>query len=696
MWVAPARGYAAEPLVAGTPGTGPSSASIVLVPADGNARGIRLRTHNVATTLIEDASGAWADTDLRMELYNPGQSAVVLTLGLPGPQAELAAMPDIMSASAGPNALVLTPLAAPDRPDVQATGVVTIPVKASVDIAVRYRQPLASRDSLAGYTYMLMGGNVWAGAPESTRIVITFAQHVSPERIMHLAPAPHSMRPDEFVWEWEGRKAPTNIGLAWLASDPWAELAEERAAAVATPGFTEHAALARRYWRLSTLPAPAFAPRASFYHRYVHQSVAEWRAAISAATADTAAVELASAREQLAGVYLALGAREGGAAAQSYVQLAADELEKASALNPADTELAASAAALQARLAEAAQGRADPMTAAGREARVRAIEKTEQEPAQAEPDQRSALVLAQAALDTGNLSLAREHLDAGFGDQVLALPDAGPPEIDRAAVHVDTTVQSRVIVLRLADGANGDRSATLIGAAHAALRDLAPLTASREALTLTLNYEDPTALLAWQERLAAALPASPELAILADVLSPRRLAWPAEEEHLTRLDRYIERVDLARCADAWEQEAARLEAAAARARGSGEMLEELRAALWQEDAGAWRSLARASSATYRVEIAERGDGPDWLLARVNQVYTEGAVHREWIVPTGQERQLEAAVRSWHYDRAALAGAALLAAPLIVLLGVLLLGRSAAARGARRNTSEVDRTPQEHV
>ncbi len=694
--VAPARGHATGRLVAEPPVAGLPAASIVAVPADGNARGIRLRTLNLTTTLFEDTSGAWADTGLRLELYNPGKTAVVLPLGLPGLQPEPAAMPQIVSATAGASPLALAPIAAPDRPGVQATASVTIPVKASVDIAIRYRQPLAIRDSVAGYTYMLTAANVWAGAPESTRVVITFAQDVSSERIMHLAPAAQQVRPGEFVWEWEGRKAPSNIGLAWLANSAWAELVAERSAAATSPGFAEHAALARRYWRLSTLPAPAFAPRASYYHRYVYQSIAEWRAAIAAAASSTDAVDLATANEQLAGAYLALGSRDGGAAAQSYLQLASDHLEKAAALNPADPELGASAVALQERLAEEARRRDDGMSTAGREARVRALGESEAAPAADDQARRSALVLAQAALDTRNLALARERLEGGYGEQVMALPDAGPPQIVQALVDVRTTARSRVIVLRILDEAQGDRSAALIGAAQAALRDLAPLAASRDALTLTLGYDDAPALLAWQERLAAAVPARPELAILADVLSPRRMAFPAEEESVTRQDRYVERVDLTGCAAAWEREAAKLEAAAAQTQGPDPEVGRIRAALWREDAGAWRNLARSSRATYRVEIAERGDGPDWLVARLSSWYTEGAVRREWVVPAGQARQLEAAVRSWHYDRAVVAGAALLAAPMVMLLGVLLLRRSATSRAVRRGASEVDRTPQEHV
>lgn len=667
-----------------------------MVPADGQARGVKLRSQKVTITLVEDAAGAWADTDLRMELYNPGQSDIVLTLGVPGPQSEATSMPAIKSATVNADPLILTPSNRPERPDVRATGVVTIPVKSGVDVAISYRQALVAREDLIGYTYMLTAGNAWKGPPESIRVVVSFGRPVSPERIMHLAPAPHLARPDEIVWEWEARPAPSNIQLAYLTSAAWDELVAERAAAAASPGFAEHVALARSYWRLSTLPAPGFAPRASFYHRYVYQSIAEWRAAISSASDDTPAADLAAAREELAGVYLAHGARESGPVAQSYLLLAADELEAASTLDPADEDLASSAAMLQERLADAAQARQDPLTAAAREARSEALDGRAQDVSPTGQLQRMVLVRARVALESGNPEIARKLLSAEFGGQVMAAPGTRSPQVAQALVDVSTTRTRRVIVLRVAGEAQDEQAAALIAAAHLALRDLAPVAASREVLTVTLDYDDPAALLAWQGRLRAALPASPELAILADVLSPRHLAWPVEDDYVTRLDRYVERVDLARCAAAWQYEAGQLERAAGLAETSGKAVDQLRAALWRLDAAAWRRLAGSSGATYRLEMAEGSTGPAWLLARAGSFLDKGQLSREWVVQAGDARQLETAIRSLHYERAALAAGAVLAAVLL-FLAIFWLARRAVQRSAtRRRMSETDRISQEHV
>ncbi len=79
-------------------------------------------------------------------------------------------------------------------------------------------------------------------------------------------------------------------------------------------------------------------------------------------------------------------------------------------------------------------------------------------------------------------------------------------------------------------------------------------------------------------------------------------------------------------------------------------------------------MGALSRATYEVELQEQGAGPDWLQARVHQLYQEGSVGREWVIRAGETRQLEMAVLGWRYDRVALAtGVALLMAGLAVVV-----------------------------
>jgi hypothetical protein len=210
-------------------------------------------------------------------------------------------------------------------------------------------------------------------------------------------------------------------------------------------------------------------------------------------------------------------------------------------------------------------------------------------------------------------------------------------------------------------------------------------------------------LLDAQNRLAATLPPTPELALLSAALTSRRLAWPEEANLLGRLSRYEERVDLGHSLARWDAEAAKLDAAAdAAVQGAGlpaatahaathgapngarlaevvadeasaAALNTVRAAIWRADARAWRDLGALSRATYQIELRGQGAGPDWLQARVHQFYQEGRLDREWVIRAGETRQLEAAVLGWRYDRLALAAGAILLAALVgfALLWVFL-------------------------
>jgi hypothetical protein len=608
-------------------------------------------------------------------LQNRGKADVVLPVGLPGPQprAYLTTtldLPQILDISADKKPLTLTPMVPGGRPGIGASAVITVPLQATVAVRVRYRQVVAVRDDLAAYVYPLAAGAVWSGAPESLAVFLTFRTPIAAEQIMHLAAGAQAPKPGVYSWKWNGVKAPSDVAVVFVTNDWWRKLAAMRESAVAPgAGLRERAALAEAYWRLATLAPPEFAPRASFYDRSFPLALAAWRAAVGSATGASSPLDLARARERLAGLYLAQGSREGGAAASTYLQLAADELTAAVALNPADQELAGSAAAVQERLAQAAASRGHGATAAAHTARVRAIAAGQPTPSAVQEAQQTALSLAEAAVASGDLPGARSLLEEAFGPDVLRVANARPPAITEALLRVSSRPSGRKISLQLVDGDQGRSAGELTRQTAEALQRVAPVTAAGSMLTITLAYTDPASLLATQDRLAAALPREPELALLLSALTTRRLGWPEQTGLLSRTSRYEERVDLIRSMATWNAEAGKLEAVAASAATSGELLDRLRSVLWRADARAWRDLAALSKATYEVELQEQGEGPEWLQARVHEFYREGSVNREWVVRAGETRQLEAGVLGWRYDRVALAAmsAVLLAALAFSLL-----------------------------
>ena len=181
-------------------------------------------------------------------------------------------------------------------------------------------------------------------------------------------------------------------------------------------------------------------------------------------------------------------------------------------------------------------------------------------------------------------------------------------------------------------------------------------------------------MLAAQDWLAAALPDLPELALLDAALSTRYLAWPVSEGLVAVESGYKERVDLGPAVKVWDDQATRLDDAAARAGASTEVLDQVRAAVWQGDARLWRDLAGLSRATYEVRVDEQGAGPDWLVTRARQFYEEGSLQRRWTIRPGETRQLEASILGWRYDRLALAAALALVGVVVVFSAAALVAR----------------------
>ena len=608
--------FGSRAVSADSTGTG----SISVVPGNGGARGIRLRSQTVDLVINEDASGAWADTDLRVQLYNRGTSQVVMPIGVPGPQISETGMPEIAEATLDGLPLGLIRTASPDRPEVQATATITVPVRGSVDLRIRYRQALTTQGGLVSYAYPLTAGNVWAGAPESLprlHDLLTSAP----------AGAGAASRSGRTFAESRnlrvgmgGVKAPSNIGLAFMSSDWWKGLADDRAAAERPgPGSasTPHWASATGMWQHLRPPCLRRAPAST--NGSPRRPLLSRRVGVATAQADTNPVELAAAHERLAGLYLAEGSREGGATGQAYLQLAVDELVEAAALNPGDAELHASVNALKRQLADAAVSHEGEMPESAQDAFFQQLNTgSAAEDAEARA-QNEGLLFSQRAVAAGDFTDARQILTSTFGAEVLGLPDAKPPRISQAFVYVDNAPGQRTVRLQLVDSEHGAAASQVIAEAEAALRGFSDVIAGGTALTLTLPYSDPTDLLAWQDRLDALLPDLPELALLSSALSTRHLAWPVNEDIFTRTEGYQERVDLSKSTVAWEMEATKLEQAAEGAESRGQPLDLLRAAIWRDDARAWRDIGDRSRATYRAEVSSSDAGPGWLPVRVHRL-----------------------------------------------------------------------------
>jgi hypothetical protein len=261
-----------------------------------------------------------------------------------------------------------------------------------------------------------------------------------------------------------------------------------------------------------------------------------------------------------------------------------------------------------------------------------------------------------------------------FGPEAATAPGARAPRITQTLLRVTNARGERAVGVLFIDSDGGKSAAALAQEAAAALADRAPVVVAGPALTITLRYGDTPSLLASQDRLVAALPDLPELALLRAALSTRHLDWPVTEGLVTLESGYQERVDLGPAVRAWDAEAEKLESAARQAEATGEPLDQVRAAVWRSDARLWRDLAALSRASYAARVDEQGAGPEWIVARARQFYDEDSLRREWIMRPGETRQLEASILGWRWDRLALAAAMGLLAVVIVFAGAALVAR----------------------
>ncbi len=160
---------------------------------------------------------------------------------------------------------------------------ITIPLKGSAALRVRYSQVLAEQNGLITFTYPITATARWSGTPESLRLTLKFGPPVPADQVLSHAPPALRYDRDGFTWHWDGQRPKASIGVAFMSPIWWGKfLTARNAAAAPGAGLAEHLALSRLYRQLAELPPPAFDSAADFYGRYFPSEVAELQAALAA------------------------------------------------------------------------------------------------------------------------------------------------------------------------------------------------------------------------------------------------------------------------------------------------------------------------------------------------------------------------------------------------------------------------------
>lgn len=631
------------------------TASITVLPADGQARGVQLRAQTVDAVIRSSQGALWADTRVWVYLYNPGKGAVIMPVSLPGPQLAPVPLPEKLEVTLDRTPLALTPL--PPREgsaQVRASTVITVPARGAATLQINYRQALPVQEGLATFAYFLTETAKWSGRPESLRLTVRFDPPLATGQLLGTAPMPHLRTDGELTWHWENTKATQNIGVAFVAPDRWAALEEARRAAAPGAGLAAYRYLAERYWQLVNLSPPSFQSE-GYFERFFPAAVAALQAGLADPGPEATPTDMAAARLRLAQFYQARADRlQEAEGALFYLQAAAVELDTALALHAEDPDVREAATRVRRRLAVLAQERGDLLGAQEHEARLMALTTPAGLPSAETQAQLAALAQAEAALAQGDRREARRLILAAFGPDVAPAAFESRPRIEQALVTVTTTPAGRAVEVQVAGETGAIRS--LLTEAGLALAAVADAAVEGNRLSFTLPYTEPTYLLAAQTHAADALARFPELALLAAALRPAALSWQITEAPFIFLERYVESIDLAPARDVWMARAERLraEAAAAQAaRGTSiEMrLRRVQGGLWADDALAWRALAERSRAVYRVTLG-RSD-----------------VTRIWELAPGDAQPLAVEARVWRYERLAwvAGGIALLLVLMVVVV-----------------------------
>jgi hypothetical protein len=653
---------------------GPGTTPVAVAPAGGKHHGIQLRAETVDVAIKQENGQLWADTAVWLRLSNPATQTMAVDLAVPGPA--LAALSRIISPTL-PDDIKLT---VEDEAQVlqPAKGGMVVPIEirgqGKVSVRVSYRQALPEVDGLAYYAYPLSVADQWSGTPESLRVSVKFDGVIPAEQILGQAPPADEYDGQTLTWQWSGKDAKDNVWLAFMTPDWWAGLtAARKAAGSPDAGPDQRIALSRLYQHLAALPRLPFRPDIDLYSRYFPAAVGALQATTEPANATgQAAIGAGSQSTDTAGIHAMLAElyqqqadRLGENAGDLYLQLAATEAETALTLGAKDQTLKDLAGNAYRQLAARAGSGGNQASAGEYLARLAALEPSQQAGAGAEQQRAARLQVAAQQVAHGDLQSARCILAETYGQDTAQVSGAAPPLANQAVVAMETRPKQRTIRLTLGDYREPVAVNALLDSAAVELQAVheAKISYGTDWLEIALPYAQIADLANLQRRLAAALPADPELALLATALQSDQTTLEIQETGTRRAALYTERADLEAARKVWEERADRLAAAASVAEEQANkqaddtqpavQLARLQHILWTADAANWRALAEASRAEYSVHMEQAG------------------LSRAWVVPGGSSRVMTAESSAWRYERLL---AVVVASTLLVALAAYVVWR----------------------
>lgn len=398
-------------------------------------------------------------------------------------------------------------------------------------------------DLFPRFTYGMLVGNRWKNAVGSARVTVNLPTETTGEQFITLDPSVPKFDGKKITWLWENLNPEGDPGVTFIRPSVWQSLVERRAAAAQNDNDANaHLALGRVYQQLSLQTSPR-------RDNFLAQAVAELETAARLAPDNAGAVQaLAQLYEQRAGA--ANGPRD-----INYLSLAMDQWQKLIGT--------AGDAAARKQLGEDSFYLA--LDAFSRSEFDRALKFLDDAKSFA-PDGAGPLytldrlanqnklthvAAARADIAAGSISTALLHVRAAYGDTFQPATNLPTDALALNHVRIKTTLNERTIVLNLipypapsdATRDTANQITTALNQTGVGQAELA-VDANGYTLSLKIPFTDDNDLRIRLIKLASAIPARSDWALVRAALIPALLEFTTSEDTFSRRINYREQVDL--------------------------------------------------------------------------------------------------------------------------------------------------------
>lgn len=506
------------------------------------------------------------------------------------------------------------------------------------------------------FTYGMLVGNRWKNAVGSARITVNLPVETTGEQFIALDPTVPKFDGKSLTWLWENLNPEADPGVTLIRPSAWQTLLERRAAAAQNPDDANaQLALGRMYQQLASIDSPR-------RDNFLAQAVASLESAARLAPGNVDAVKtLAQLYEQRAGA-------PNGPRDINYISLAMEQW----------TKLIGTAGDAEARKQLGEDSFYLALDTFSRGEYERALKFLEDArnfaPEGAGPLYELArlenqiklthIAAARAEIQKGSILNALGHVRSAYGDNYQPATNLPADALALNHAEVKTTPSKREIVMQLVpypapSDATREAANQVVAALNQTAAGHAQLATAANGYTLRLDipFSDDADLRARLVKLASAIPARSDWALVRAALVPALLEFSMSDENFARRVRYREQVDMTPGQEAMQSTLNEMSATlgALNTASPDDQEAQLKLALLTDAQQWWYQQLGALTMDYELD-AGRG------------------VARRWTISPATPRTLEydsEAIRGEFYLVGAVVGVGIL---LVVVLGLARLTR----------------------